>query len=410
MKNVTPEVVLSGVGVTSAVGQGKAAFAAALMRGDHAFRVMQRPGRQHRGTAFLGAELPELAWPSAIPKRLLRTATLSGQTALLTLHEAWGDAQLDAVDPLRIGLIVGGCNFQQREQVLVHDEYANRLEHLRPSYALSFLDSDLCGLCTEQFAIQGFAYTLGAASASGQLAVLQAVEVVASGRVDVCIALGALMDLSYWECQSLRTAGAMGSDRYASEPALACRPFDRARDGFIFGECCAVVVVERMDHAEARGAHPYAQAQGWATAVDRNRNPDPSLQGEIRAITTALTAANLSPRDIDYINPHGTGSIIGDELEAQAIRSCELSHAFINTTKSITGHGLSAAGTVEIVATLLQMRESRLHPSRNLEQPIDPALNWVGATARAHDIRHALALSFGFGGINSALCLRRWEG
>jgi malonyl-ACP decarboxylase len=408
MKSARPEIVLSGIGITAPVGQGKAACGAALLRGDHAFRIMQRAGRQ-RDSAFLGTELPELAWPEAISKRLLRTATLSGQVALLTLHEAWADAQLDAVDPLRIGLIVGGSNFQQREQVLVHDEYANRLEYLRPSYALSFLDTDICGLCTEQFAIQGFAHTIGAASASGQLAVLHAIEAVGSGRADVCIALGALMDLSYWECQGLRAAGAMGSDRYASEPALACRPFDRSRDGFIFGECCGVVVVERMDHAVKRRVRPYAQAQGWATAIDRNRNPDPSLQGEIRAISAALAAANLGPRDIDYINPHGSGSIIGDELELQAIRSCELSYAFINSTKSITGHGLSAAGTVEIVATLLQMRESRLHPSRNLEQPIDPALNWVGATARAHDIRHALTLSFGFGGINSALCLRRWE-
>jgi malonyl-ACP decarboxylase len=409
MTSAAPEAVLSGVGITAAIGQGKAAFEAALMRGDHAFRVMRRPGRQQRETAFLGAELPELTWPTEISSRLLRTATLSGRAALLTLHEAWADAQLDAVDPLRIGLVVGGSNFQQREQVLVHAEHANALEYLRPGYALSFLDTDLCGLCTEQFAIQGFAHTVGAASASGQLAVLHAIQSVVSGQVDVCIALGALMDLSYWECQALRTAGAMGSDRYASEPALACRPFDRARDGFIFGECCGAVVVERLDHAVARRARPYAQVQGYGTAIDRNRNPDPSLHGEMRAITLALAAADLRPRDIDYINPHGSGSAIGDELELQAIRSCELSHAFINTTKSITGHGLSAAGTVEIVATLLQMRESRLHPSRNLEQPLDPALNWVGAAAQPHDVRHALTLSFGFGGINSALCLRRWE-
>jgi len=409
MKSAPPEVVLSGVGITAAIGQGKAAFGAALMRGNHAFRVMQRPGRQ-RGSAYLGAELPQQTWPEQISKRLLRTATLSGQVALATLHEAWVDAQLDAVDPLRIGLIAGGSNFQQREQVLVHDEYASRIEYLRPSYALSFLDTDVCGLCTEQFAIQGFAHTLGAASASGQLAVLHAIEAVGSGKVDVCIALGALMDLSYWECQGLRTAGAMGSDRYANEPELACRPFDRSRDGFIFGECCGVVVVERRDHAVARRVRPYASAAGWGTAIDRNRNPDPSLQGEIRAIRTALAAADLAPRDIDYINPHGSGSVIGDDLELQAIRSCELSHALINATKSITGHGLSAAGAVEIVATLLQMRESCLHPSRNLEQPMDPDLNWVGAAARAHDISHALTLSIGFGGINSALCLRRWQG
>jgi len=395
-------LIISGLGVTSAVGQGKDAFAAALMEGRHAFSVMARPGRQ-RQTSFLGAEIASLQLPASIPSRAVRTASFSAQAALATLSEAWHDARLDAIDPARIGLFVGGTNLQQRELVQTHEAYGERLDFLRPSYGMAFLDTDVCGLCSEVFGIRGFAYTVGGASASGHVAVLQALQAVQSGAVDVCIAVGALMDLSYFECQGLRALGAMGSDRFAGDPARACRPFDEARDGFIFGECCGAVVVER---AGARDVDPYAVVSGWATVMDTNRNPDPSLDGEIAVIARALASAGWRAADVDYVNPHGSGSVIGDETELRALAACGLGHARINATKSIVGHGLSAAGTVEIAATLLQMKAARLHPTRNLERPIADAA-WVRETSEPHDMQHALNLSLGFGGINTAICLSK---
>lgn len=409
-------LVITGVGVTSAIGRGQPAFTSALLEGRHNFAVMQRPGRQLPQSAqnegapqlapFLGAEIASLSMPESIPRSLLRTASFSGQVALATLHEAWHDAKLDEVDPTRIGLIVGGSNFQQRELVLAQDTYRDRVQFLRPTYAMSFMDSDLCGLCTEAFGIRGFAHTVGGASASGQVAVLQAIHAIRSGQADVCIAMGALMDISYWECRGFRSLGAMGSDRYASQPALACRPFDRDRDGFIFGESCGVVIVERWDRAGRKGVAPYARLSGWAVGMDGNRNPNPSLEGEVRAIQGALKQAGLSAREIDYINPHGTGSAIGDVTELQAIRQCELDHAYLNATKSVIGHGLSAAGAVELIAILLQMKQQRLHPSRNLDDPFEPEFNWVRGEPIAHAIQNALNLSMGFGGVNTALCLQ----
>jgi malonyl-ACP decarboxylase len=161
---------------------------------------MERPGRQSPdgSTAFLGAEIGALRLPESIPKQVLRTASFSAQVAITTLFEAWDDAKLDAVDPLRIGLVIGGTNFQQKEVCQTHDAYRDGLWFLRPSYGMSFMDSDLCGLCTELLAIRAFAYTLGGASASSQLALIQAIQAVQSGQVDACIAMGALMDLSYW--------------------------------------------------------------------------------------------------------------------------------------------------------------------------------------------------------------------
>jgi malonyl-ACP decarboxylase len=407
------DVVITGLGVTAAVGQGKDEFIAALLDGRHAFAPMRRPGRlvpvgqaDGSATAFLGAEIAELAVPEVFPARVLRTASLSSRVALVTLAEAWHEAELDDADPSRIGLVVGGSNVQQRELTQLHARHADRPEFLRPTYGMAFMDTDLCGLCTEMFPVRGFAHTLGGASASGLLAVLQAVWAVRSGQVDVCVALGALMDLSYWECLAFRAMGAMGSHRFADDAASACRPFDRQRDGFIFGEACGAVVVERA--GARRHPTPYARVLGGATAVDGNRNPDPSLAGEISVIEGALAEAGLKAGDIDYVNPHGTGSLIGDEIELQALKHCGLGNARINATKSITGHSLSAAGAVEAVATLLQMRAQRLHPTRNLLDPVDTSFDWVRQQALPYPFETAVSLSMGFGGLSSAICLRKW--
>ncbi|GER89931.1 polyketide biosynthesis malonyl-ACP decarboxylase PksF [Dictyobacter vulcani] len=401
-----PDVLITGLGVTSSIGQGKANFSSALLAGQHTFGVMQRPGRQ-KETRFIGAEIPVLSYPEYLSKKLLRKASFSSHVAMVTLYEAWMEAGLAGVDPERIGLIIGGSNIQQREMLRTYETYGERAQFITPAYGISFMDSDLCGLCTEQFGILGLAYTTGGASASGQLAIIQAIQAVLSGQVDVCIALGALLDISYLECQALRSLGAMGTDRYAEEPARACRPFDKHRDGFIYGESCAAVVIEHAETAASRQINPYAAITGWAIGMDGNRNPNPSLNGEVQVIQNVLKQARLSPQSIDYINPHGTGSILGDEIELEAIRQCQLAHTYINATKSLIGHGLSAAGTIEIAATLLQMKEACLHPTRNLDDPIDDTFNWVRDQAIAHQIKNALSLSMGFGGINTAICLKK---
>lgn len=403
-----PDIIVSGLGVTSAIGRGKQAFAAALFAGEHGFAVMQRPGRQ-LDTRFIGAEIAALGRIERLPENLLRSTSFTAQVALATIGEAWVDAELDRVDGRRIGLIVGGSNLQQRELMLAQARCAGQLQFLRPSYGVAVFDTDICGLCTSAFGIRGLAHTVGGASASGQLAVIEAAEAVMSGRVDACIAVGALMDLSYWECQGFRAMGAMGSTRHAQAPEQACRPFDEARDGFIFGECCAAVVVERAGARAPGHQRPYARLSGWSTYLDANRNPDPSLAGEVAAIHGALAHAGLGPGDIQYVNPHGSGSAAGDVTELQALRQCGLRHAAINATKSITGHGLTAAGAVEVVATLLQFEAQALHPSRNLVNPIDDGFDWVVERRPIGDFQHSLNLSFGFGGINTALCMSRLE-
>lgn len=407
MPNYKPtDLFMTGLGITSSIGQGVENFTAAMFEGRQNFAVMQRPGRQH-DSSFIGAEITDLSCPESIPAKMWRSASFAGQVAMVTLQEAWEDAKLGLADPKRIGLVIGGSNLQQRNWIELYERYRDKVSFVPPSYGVSFLDSDLCGLCTEQFGIQGLAYTVGGASASGKVAVIQAIQAVQSGQVDICIAMGALMDLSYWECQALRSLGAMGTDRYVHDPAMACRPFDQGRDGFIYGENCGVIVIERAETAEVRQATRYAKVSGWAMGMDANRNPNPSYEGETRVIRQALEHAGLSAADIDYVNPHGTGSPAGDDVELRALRDCGLAHAHMNATKSLIGHGLSAAGTVELIATVLQMRGSRLHPTRNLINPIDPLFRWVQEKDIFCGINHAISLSMGFGGMNTAICLQK---
>jgi malonyl-ACP decarboxylase len=187
----------------------------------------------------------------------------------------------------------------------------------------------------------------------------------------------------------------------ALSPGQDCRPFDQTHDGFMFGESCAALVLVRPD----LGLRDYGNIAGGAHLANGNRGPDPSLDGEVRVIAAALADAGLSAQQIDHVNTHGTGTPLGDDTEAAALMAAGLGHAHLNATKSLIGHGLSAAGAVETAAVLLQMQQGLLHPTMHLSNPVQPALNWVRTQPRAHRIQHALKLSFGFGGIDTAIVL-----
>jgi malonyl-ACP decarboxylase len=371
---------------------------------------MTRPGRQLPDSgeaAFIGAQIDDAALPAVLDARTARGASWAGRVAVATLGEAWDAAALAALPATRVGLVLGGSNLHQRELANLHDEYAVRRSYVRPTHAAGFLDTDILGLCCERYGIRGPSFACAAASASGQMALIQAAHAVRRGDVDACIALGAPTDVSAWELQAMRSAGALGGEAFATQPWRACRPFDGSRDGFVYGESCAALVVERAHSARARGIVPRAWLAGIGCANDASRGTAPSLQGEVDALLQALHNANAHAEEVDYYNAHGTGSIIGDETEVQAVHCAGVSGAYINATKSITGHGLSAAGAVELAATVLQMEGGWLHPTLNLEQPIDRALRWVTAP-RTTRIDVALSLSLGFGGFNTAVCLRRW--
>lgn len=387
---------VTGIGIATGFGYGKDSLVEGLFSGRNLFGPLLRAGRQptHGDARFIGVEAP--GPPEILTRRVARTAGFSARVAVAVVAEAWDEAGLDELDPARIGLVLGGSNLQSRELMLAQRDADERRRRVSPHIGYAFFDTDLAALCAERFGIKGQTYSVGGASASGAVAVIQAAELVASGRLEACVAVGALQDLSAFELEALSLMGALSAgDR--------CRPFDRARDGFAFGESAAALVIQRGDAVPSRGG--YGRLTGWSHISDGRRGPDPSLDGELRVIQSALEAAGLSPDQIDYINAHGTGTPLGDDTEAGAYRAAGLTRAPINATKSIIGHGIASAGAVEVAAALLQMRKGLLHPTHGLDDPIDGGLHWVQREPLPASVRNALSLSFGFGGVNTAIVL-----
>lgn len=396
-------IAVTGIGVACGLGHGQAAFRRGLFEAPNVFSSLKRAGRESADGEhpFIGVEMPEP--PVILPARVARTATMSSRAAISVLDEAWRDAALDSVAPERIGLVVGGTNLMSREQAIASREYSDKLTYVPPRHGHMFLDTDICGLCCATYPIRGFAYSVGGASASGALAIIQAVDAIRSGRVDVCIALGALQDLSAHDLQAMRSMGAMGSNRFSNAPEDACRPMDADHDGFIYGEACAALVLCRTDRIS--NGRVYGEILGAGCITDGSRGAEPNSTGQVRAARLALSEAGLTVSDIDYVNGHATGTKIGDDTELETYRALGLQHTRINATKSILGHGLSAAGAIEVAAVLIEIAEGRLHPTRNLHTPLDPQFEWVAEKAEKHDIRYALKFSFGFGGIDTALVI-----
>jgi malonyl-ACP decarboxylase len=420
------DVLVTGVGVVCANGLAVPEFLASLRFGRAKFGYLARAGRCGP-RPFLGAEIPAFslceqirrhAGQSVLAARCERHRRLSwsGQLAMLATLQAWMDAGLPGADVSEddiadtavdgAALIVAGSNLHQREMLETCREYAHRIEYVRPTHGVGFFDTDLVGVISESFGLHGEGCAIGGASASGNLAIAHGARLVRHGEAPLAVVVGACTDLSAIELQALAGLGALGSRRFAEQPERACRPFDRDSDGFIYGEGSGCLILESREHARRRGASVYGEIAGAGVCLAGDRTPEPSLEHETRAMRLALRQAGVSPEAVDYVNTHGTGSTRGDAIELAAIRGAGLGHARLNATKSLTGHLLSAAGVVECIATLLQMQEGFLHPTRNLDRPIDPDLAWVAPDGESADVRVALSNSFGFAGINSSIVVR----
>lgn len=398
-------VVVTGIGVVCALGLGVGEFARAL----HAGRcgVSQADG-------MLLAPLPPLDLAAAVDGLDLtstrRRAVLAAArrepvpvlAALSTVAEAWAAARLEgAVAGDAVGLVVGGNNLTGWYAHQHHDTFEREPAYLPARYALQVQDTDHIGTLSQAFGITGEGYTVGGSSASGNVALLHAYRLVRNGVVEVCLAVGALARLAPPERAALAKLGVLATD---GPP----RPFDRSRAGFVPGEAAACVVLESPSSAARRGVVPLAELAGCAQTLDANRYAEPNVAGEVRAMRRALAEAGATPSDVDYVNAHATATPAGDDAEAAALREVFSSRQpTVNATKALLGHCLSAAGVVEAVATVVQMRDGFAHPNPHLRDPIDPSLRLVGQAAVPVAIRCAVSNSFGFGGINSSIVLRR---
>ena len=420
------EAVVTGLGVVASIGAGVAAFTAALRAGRSGIVRLPADAAARCGVP-VAAPIAGFDWkahlarfaaaaPAAVAAagRILRNAPESARWTAAAVLEAWVASGLGAgtVPPERIGLVVGGNNLHQAFILRGAEQFLADADYLNARYALGYLDTFQVGALSEILGLRGPGATVGGASASGNLALWQALLWLRSGAVDACVVAGAAGELSPMELRGFALIGAAYSSDAPGDPATVSRPFDAGHAGFVYGQASAGLVLETVACARARGAVPLGGLAGAGVCLDGNHLPDPSAAGEARAMRAALADAGVRPEAVGYLNAHGTGSAIGDATECIAIREVFGPHAAalrVNSTKPLTGHCIQAAGAVEALATLVQLRDRFAHPNLNLERPIETGIGFVGGSEEPLDTAFALSNSFGFGGINSSVLLRRAE-
>ena len=426
-------ITITGMGIICSLGNTPDKFASALKQGESGITAInpERTGIPLNQAAlindfnFSGA-LASLNLPSDILTRARKAANRAPivvQTAVYAALSAWQQAQLDWEQPelnTRTGLIIAGQNLSSRYRYDKFTRHQDDLDFLPASAGLHILDTDLVGTISEILQIHGPGFTIGGASASGNVGIIQGQQMVQSGLVDRCVVVGAMADLSPLEVHAWKNIGALFNESNESNESKinsipaeqSCRPFDQDHAGFVYGQGCGCLILENSASAEQRQAKPLAKLTSSALTLDANKSANPSVEGEIRAMRQALSQANLSPNEIDYLNSHGSSSALGDDTEIQAIEQVfgdHITQLWINATKGLTGHCLYAAGMIEAIATLVQMQHGFVHPNQNLNNPNHDKARFVGNSAQPAAIKHAVSNSFGFGGINSAIVLSRIE-
>ena len=409
-------VVVTGLGALTPIGNNVAALWDSLVSGVSG----GGPITHFDATKFrsrIAAELKgfnPLDYFDRKEMRLLDGYTVYG---LVAVDEAMRDAGLtdENIDKSRMGVIwgsgMGGVTSLQDEII----EYA--LNDRTPRFSPYWVPKVIIDICAGQIAIRyglrGPNYCTAAACASSAAAISDAFNLIRLGKVDAMIAGGS-------ECAVMESGiGGFGNMRALStrndDPQTASRPFDKDRDGFVLGEGAGTLVLEEMDHAISRGAKIYAEVTGAGLSADAYHitASHPDGLGVIDAMRQAVEESGMKPTDVDHINTHGTSTPIGDISEPKAIVGYFGDHAYkiaINSTKSMTGHLLGAAGAVESIATILAIKHGIVPPTINhfTDDPEIPALDFTFNQARRREVNFALSNAFGFGGHNVCLAFRKF--
>ena len=361
----------------------------------------------------IAAEVPDFRPEDHMEPRAARRLDRYSQFAIACVGLALRDAGLRPGDlePERVAVQVGsalGGVAHAENQVAAY--LRDGVRAVDPRVALhTFCGAASCNAAIH-FGFTGPNSTNAMSCASGTMAIGDAWRLVRAGEVDVAIAAGVEAPLSPLSFGAFAIIRAMSTRN--DDPAGACRPFDAERDGFVMGEGACALILERADHAAARGARVYGEVSGYGLTNDAHHMTAPRPDGAqaTRAIARALHTADLAPEDVDLVSAHGSSTPLNDSTETLAIRNAFGGHAenlAVFGTKPYHGHALGASGAIEAAITLLSMLRGWIPPTLNLERP-DPAcdLDYVAGEGRERRSAAAISNSFGFGGINAAIALR----
>lgn len=405
------KVVVTGMGVVTPIGIGKENFWDNLKNGQSGVRVIPR----FQGfSTCIAAAIENFEPRGYMERRDVKKTDRFTQLAYTAAQMAIEDARLDfsRENKEKIGVIVGtgigGLDTIEKQFKILLEKGPRRVS---PFLVPMLIANMASGYISIEHGLQGPNLTPVTACASGTHALGEAFRILQRGEAEVMIAGGAEAPITSIAFAGFCAARAMSTRN--EHPSKASRPFDLKRDGFVMGEGAGVLVLETLEHALARQASIYAEIVGYGMSGDGYHftAPDPEGQGAFLCMRKALDNAGLSPSAVDYINAHGTSTEYNDKIETLAIKRLFGEHAYrlpISSTKSMIGHLLGAAGGVEMIATLLSMQTGIIPPTINYEHP-DPDcdLNYVPNVAIQKVINVAISNSFGFGGTNACLIVKK---
>jgi len=398
-------VVVTGIGVISALGHNWCEFWRTLREGRSGIGPLEAVDRTLLRFQN-GAEVRNYNAESHFDEKEISLLDRFAQFGVVAAREAVHAAGIDWTPELReeTAIVTGSCvGGQTTEDEGFVNLYRNNIPRVNPLTIPRTMENAAASRISQELGIVGPTYTVSTACSSSNHAIGQAFWMVRGGAVRMAIAGGSEAVFSLGFLKAWEAMRVVSPD--------TCRPFSRDRRGLILGEGAAMLVLEPLESAIARGATVYGEIAGFGMSSDAYHITQPSPDGAARAMRGALADGALEPEDIDYINAHGTGTTANDATETIAIRKVFGAHAdrlAVSSTKSMHGHTLGAAGAIEAVATLLALRDGLVPPTANYTEA-DPACNLdvVPNVSRRASIEFALSNSFAFGGLNAVLAFRR---
>jgi 3-oxoacyl-[acyl-carrier-protein] synthase II len=408
-------VVITGLGVVSPVGNDVQSFWDSLCAGRSGISTIQSFDTANFPAKIAG-EIRDIDFSKVVePKEVSRTDR-NILFALVAAKQAVSDSglNLESEDCSRIGTIIGSGIGGLKTLETEHAKLIARGPSRVSPFLVPMMISDMpAGRVSIEYGLKGPNYAVVSACASAGHSIGDAFILIKAGMMDVAVTGGSeagITPLSFAGFCSMKALSTRNET-----PEKASSPFDKKRDGFVMGEGSGILVIESLEHALARKARIYAELLGYGATGDAYHisAPVPEHEGAQRAMKMALSMAGLKPTDIDYINAHGTSTDLNDKLESFAMKKVFGEHAYrlnVNSTKSMTGHLLGASGGIELVATTLSLRDQKIHPTINYEDP-DPEcdLNYTPNKVVEKKISFAMSNSFGFGGHNASLIIGKYE-
>lgn len=409
-------VVITGMGVLSPIGIGKQEFTDSLREGKSGANPITAFDASNFATKFC-ANVKNFVPENFIDKKKARRMARFTQMGFIAAKMAIEDSKLDLSkeDLSRIGVItgtgMGGLEITEEEHSVVVEKGPRRVS---PFLIPMIITNMLPGEIAIEYGFTGPNYAVSSACASANHAIGNALRLLRYGDADIIVTGGAeatITDLAVAGFNNIKALSTRNDDI-----AKASRPFDLNRDGFIIGEGAGILVLETLEHAQARGAKIYAELAGYGASDDAYHMtaPDPEAKSVIKALELAIKDAGISKDEVDYINAHGTSTELNDKTETLAIKTVFGERAYkipVSSTKSMTGHLLGAAAGVEAIATILCMENGFIHPTINYEtQDPNCDLDYVPNAARNQQINCAMSNSLGFGGHNATIVIKKYVG